>query len=186
VAGLRNHAEALLRAIAADLRTEQTELQQDLKARGLAPLPAHQTAAQAHALLRAERGFSIRQLVSEYRALRASVLHQYLIAGYNDPHELRDIGRFNEAIDQAVTESVDFYTALVDRWRNIFLGVLGHDLRAPLQSILLTADLVSQRSPTPETAKDIERVRRSGERMAELLDDLLDYSRVAIGRARPL
>ena len=43
---------------------------------GLAPrpIPAPETAAQIHALLRAKAGFDIKQLASEYRALRASVL----------------------------------------------------------------------------------------------------------------
>ena len=178
---LRDHAEAMLRAVVADLRTDQTADEQDRKSRGLGPAPAHETAAQTHAVLRAEGGFGIRQLVSEYRALRASVLRQYVDAGFEGREELRDIGRFNEALDQAVAESVDFFTAQVERWRSIFLGVLGHDLRGPLQSILLSADLLSKREPTPETVRYIESLQRSGERMAELLDDLLDFNRVAIG-----
>jgi len=45
---------------------------------------------------------------------------------------MEDIGRFNEAIDQAIAESVDYLSSEVDRWRAVFLGVLGHDLRGPL------------------------------------------------------
>src|SRR5947209_16720261 len=71
---LRDHAAPMLEAIVADLRTDQTRAAQRSKAQGLAPPSASQTAAQAHAVLRASRGFGMRQLVAEYRALRASVL----------------------------------------------------------------------------------------------------------------
>lgn len=179
---LRDHAEAILHAVSADLRIPRTRLEQEQKSLGEAPAPLTETAAQTHAVLRAASGFSIRQLVSEYRALRASVLRQYLDReGKNDLTQLADVGRFNEAIDQAVAESVDYFTAEVDRWRNIFLGVLGHDLRGPLNSIQLTARLISLNHPSPELETHIDRLVRSGQRMAELLDDLLDFNRVTIG-----
>lgn len=178
---LRDHAEHILRAVVADLRVAQTREEQEQKSWGRAAPPATETAAQTHAMLRATSGFSIRQLVSEYRALRASVLRQYLDHEGKDLRPLEDVGRFNEAIDQAVAESVEHYSAEVERWRNIFLGVLGHDLRGPLNSIQLTAQYISQKSPTPELAAHIDRLLKSGQRMAELLDDLLDFNRVNIG-----
>jgi hypothetical protein len=171
----------MLRAISADLRNPQTREEQERKSRGQALPAMAETAAQTHAVLRATSGFSIRQLVSEYRALRASVLRQYLDLAKNNVHELEDIGRFNEAIDQAIAESVDFFSAEVDRWRNIFLGVLGHDLRGPLNSIQLTSEYISSKNPSPELAAHIDRLVRSGQRMAELLDSLLDFNRVGIG-----
>lgn len=42
-------------------------------------------------------------------------------------HLVNDLLRFHQALDQAVAESADFYTKEVDRWRHIFLGMLGHD-----------------------------------------------------------
>ena len=32
----------------------------------------------------------------------------------------------------------------VERWRNIFLGVLGHDLRSPLSAIVMTSELIAR------------------------------------------
>lgn len=66
-------------------------------------------------MLRASKGFSIRHLVAEYRALRASVLRHWLDAEPLGPQAVDDMVRFNEAIDQAVAESVDFFTAVVER-----------------------------------------------------------------------
>ncbi|MBW8831065.1 MAG: sensor histidine kinase [Burkholderiales bacterium] len=179
----RDHAGAILRAVSADLRAPQTRLEQDQKSRGEAPVTATapETAAQLHAVLRAMSGFSIGQLVSEYRALRASVLRHYFDREGHQMSQLSDLGRFNEAIDQALAKSVDYFTAEVDRWRNIFLGVLGHDLRGPLNSIQLTAKLISLNHPSPELETQMDRLMRSGQRMAELLDDLLDFNRVSMG-----
>ncbi|MBP6719085.1 MAG: RsbRD N-terminal domain-containing protein, partial [Rhodoferax sp.] len=71
---LRDHAEAMLRDVAADLDTAQARQDGINKSQGLAlPLP-NDTAAEFHAVDRLASGFTIEQLTSEYRALRASVL----------------------------------------------------------------------------------------------------------------
>jgi signal transduction histidine kinase len=147
-AALRDDAQQILQAVAKDLRTPQTRVEQSAKSKGRTPmLPrATETAAQTHGRLRAKGGFTIRQLVSEFRALRASVLRLWGDAGAHGPDAMEDTGRFNEAIDQAITESVDYFTSEVDRCRAIFLGVLGHDLRGPLNAVLLTSHVISASS----------------------------------------
>lgn len=181
-AGLRDHAEQMLQAMARDLRTPQSVEQQLAKSRGeLATSNAlPQTAAEIHAVLRATDGFSIQQLVSEYRALRASVLRLYGQAHATGSETLEDIGRFNEAVDQAIAESVEFYSSEVERWRNVFLGVLGHDLRGPLNAILLTSRAITRLTQGGPVSEATARLIRSGERMQELLDDLLDYNRSSL------
>ena len=79
---LRNHAEAILRAVAKDIVTPQTSEEQSQKAKGRASraVGAPETAAETHAFLRAKSGFDINQMVAEYRALRASVLHLWSAA----------------------------------------------------------------------------------------------------------
>jgi signal transduction histidine kinase len=130
--------------------------------------------------------FTIRQLVAEYRALRASVLRLWSAADPAEMAEPRDIGRFNEAIDQALAESVDRYVAEVDRWRHVFLGVLGHDLRGPLNAILLTSQVLSAIESDTPASQHATRLMRSGQRMKELLDDLLDYSRTSLELGIPV
>jgi hypothetical protein len=63
------------------------------------------------------------------------VLRLWLDEDPRGEHHVKDIVRFNEAIDQAVAESVSFFSAQVDRARDLFLGMLGHDMRSPLQTI---------------------------------------------------
>ena len=181
---LRDHMPLLLTAITADLRTLQTAEEELRKSSGQAPLVAGapKTAAQTHALLRAQGGFYVEQLVAEYRALRAGVLRLWRSAEHSlDAEAFADMVRFNEAIDQAVAESVAVFTAEVERWRHLFLGVLGHDLRSPLNAIMLTSELLSRLASDAPVAKHTQNLIRSGERMKALLDDLLDYSRGSLG-----
>ena len=87
---------------------------------------AAETAAQTHAVLRAHSGFDIKQLAAEYRALRASVLRLWTDAYPRaEGTVLQDVIRFNEAIDQALGESIAHFTRRVDRSRNLLLGMLG-------------------------------------------------------------
>ncbi len=91
--------------------------------------------------------------------------------------------RFNEAIDQALAGIGSWhFSAEAERWRNIFLAVLGHDLRGPLNAVLLTAELLSRIGSGEPTTEHTARLIRSGKRMKDLLDSLLDYSRSSLGR----
>ncbi len=139
-----------------------------------------ETAAQTHGTYRARSGLSIEQLVAEYRVLRSCVLRLWADAYPPDRHTIEDTLRFNEAIDQAVAESVAFYTSEVSRWRDIFLGVLGHDLRSPVNTVLIAAELVRQKT-SGETQKLADALLRSGRRLTALLDSLLAYNKSSLG-----
>lgn len=181
-AALRDHLPDVVEAIVTDLRTPQTRAEEIAKSEGRAPVQVGhaRSAAGTHALHRAHSGYSIEHLVSEYRALRASVLRLWADAPERTavPEE---ITRFNEAIDEAIAESVSHYSAEVERWRNIFLGVLGHDLRSPLSAIVMTSELIARMAVDAPIATAAQRLIRSGERMRDLLDRLLVYNRAQMG-----
>ena len=180
---LRDHAEEILQALAKDILTGQTRDEQAEKSKGRAPRPveAPNTAAETHALLRAESGFTINQMAAEYRALRASVL--YLWTKKSEPNAVdpQEMIRFNEAIDQAVAESVAFFNARVDNERNLLLGMLGHDMRGPLQVIQLTAKYLSNLDAGTDVAACAARLLKSSSSLKALLDDLLDFNRTKLG-----
>lgn len=108
---LRNHAEQILRAIAADIETPQSDAEQWRKSEGHSDNRGRgQTDAAIHGVLRQERDFSLLQLTAEYRALRSTVLRQWLpLAHPLDDASAQEMVRFNEAIDQALAESVVAY-----------------------------------------------------------------------------
>jgi signal transduction histidine kinase len=180
---LRDHAQQILEAVAKDLSTPQSREAQHEKSLGRAPKlsEAPETAAQTHALLRARSGFDINQLVAEYRALRASVLRLWSDACQPDVPQADDMIRFNEAIDQAIGESIEFFSRQVDQARNLLLGMLGHDMRSPLQTIQATAAYLSALNASDSVSKAASRLIRSGARMQAFLDDLLDFNRTRLG-----
>src|SRR3954447_2135164 len=190
VAGLRDHAADILKTVARDLRTPQTEEERGEKAQGDAgPRPgARDTAAQTHGALRAEAGFTLGQMVSEFRALRASVTRLWrAAAGAPNGTDFEDLTRFNEAIDQALAESVSRYARDLEHSKEMFLAILGHDLRTPLGAILMSATglLMSRDLGQPQQAA-ASRILTSGTRIKGMVNDLLDFTRTRLGAGIPL
>lgn len=67
-----------------------------------------------------------------------------------------------------------------------FLGLVSHNLRMPLQSILLYTQAVMDRVSTiddPIAMDDLQTVMRSGKHLLNLIDQILDFSRLESGRA---
>ena len=180
---LRDHAQQILEAVAADLSAPQSREAQAAKSMGLAAalFPARETAAQTHAVLRAKSGYDIKQLASEYRALRASVLSLWMDACLPADPPLQDVIRFNEAIDQALAESVGHFSAQVDQARNLILGMLGHDMRSPLQTVQMTARYLRQLNASADVSDAARRLIKSGAQLQALLDDLMDFNRTNLG-----
>ncbi len=187
---LRDHIEEILIFVAEDLESYQTKSEQIKKSHGLGPddSPFSQSAAEVHAALRLTDGFDIDQMVSEYRALRASVVKQWI--AHNPalaPTDLEDLTRFNEAIDQAMTESVAHYTASINHSRNLFLGVIGHDLRNPIGAATMAARfLVERGGGDPKLTLLASQIVTTTERATQILNDLLDVTRLAFGTEIPV
>lgn len=185
---LRNHAEEMLRVIAADMQRPQTLWERAEKSRGDKPKESVDTAAEVHAVSRVASGFSISLVAAEYRALRASVLDLWLWEHERlSREEVGDLIRFNEAIDQALAESLNRYSEIVEMEQNVFLGIMGHDLRMPLQAISNGAQYLMYADDTDSKAAQLgARIQHSVKRMVEMIDNLLDFARSRIGGGMPI
>lgn len=183
---LRDHAEEILMAIVADLELPQNAAEQSEKSKGHGEEHRMEEVGRIHAALRIEGGFRLSQLVAEYRALRASVLRLFeRAAGETGATELRQVTRFNEAIDEALVEATDRYMVVMNRTSDQFLAVLGHDLRNPLGAISMSAGLISRRADHSNT-KAASLILTSAERMKRMVDDLLDLTRTRLGSGIPI
>lgn len=187
---LQDHVVDILKFVADDLESPQTRAEQVDKSHGASPGdgPFRQSAAEIHAALRLAAGFDIDQMVSEYRALRASVVKQW-VAQHKvlATTDIEDLTRFNEAIDQAVTESVAHYTKTIDHSRNLFLGILGHDLRNPIGAASMAARHLERSGTTdPKQAKILSEIVRTTDRAIRILNDLLDLARSSFGTDIPI
>ncbi|MES2319113.1 MAG: HAMP domain-containing sensor histidine kinase [Pseudomonadota bacterium] len=185
---LRDHAGQMLAAIARDLATVQTRAQGVAKSQARGPASDIDSAASTHGAARLIAGFTIDQLLAEYRALRSSVLRLWSELGCQGmATDIDDITRFNEAVDQALAESVTRYTTMISHAQHLFLAILGHDLRNPLNTTVVASSYLMRASNIdPAHAAMVARIHRSGVRMGRLVDDLIDYTRTHLGSALPM
>ena len=185
---LRDHAEKILKAFARDLVQSQSAAQQSAKSKGRAPEPLckDDTAATSHGTDRFAEGFDLKALVSEYRALRATVVRLWTPEVCSEDRETQ-LSRFNEAVDQALHESVLRYSDEVNRARELFLGVVGHDLRTPLGAIVHSAQyLLLTNGLSGEQIKATAVIQKSATRIQKMLSDLLDVTRTRLGGTLPI
>ena len=189
-AALRDDAEKLLRAIALDMETAQSREQQALKSKGGGRLAggALELSSHTHAHDRYAIGFDVNQLIAEYRAVRASVIALWTQKmGQADRSALEELTRFNEAIDETLADSVTLYTDIVERAKNLFLAVLGHDLRSPLAAVLGAANvLLRSEESNDRTVKTAALILRSSTRMGQMVSDLIDFTRTRLGNGVPI
>lgn len=183
VTELRDHAHEMLLVIVKDMPSAQTEVERTEKSQGISLSDSTVTAAETHADGRLQSGFSITLLVAEYRALRASVLRLW----FEEPRSreqqgVEDVIRFNEAIDQSLAESVARYSDAVKKNSDVFLGMLGHDLRSPLQSINFGAEQLKLMPTSDSSHTQLAfRMLSSALRMKLMLDNLMDFTQSRIG-----
>jgi signal transduction histidine kinase len=188
ISDLRDHAKQMLQACVADLDTWQSAAEQASKSKGLDATAKPGTAAIQHGLGRLESGYSVAQLISEFRALRASVLRLWQPQiGQATQATSDDMVRFNETIDQALAESAMAYSQKAMRTREIFLAILGHDLRGPLATMAMAGEYLTHPDADIARAGAMgKRVKTSAALMTSMVRDLLEYSRTQLGSGIPV
>lgn len=200
--GLRDHADEILTAIVADMESLQSTAESTAKSKGRKPKKGTSkqgtsksetsrkrgvkkglgALGQIHAVLRIETGFTLTQVVAEYRALRASVFR--LWKRRVDPD---GVLRFNEAIDEALAEAVDRFTEVTNHYRDQLIGIVSHDLRNPLAGILMGAGALVRREELDDRGARIAgRIQNSAKRMDRIVEDLIDLTRARLGSAIPI
>jgi signal transduction histidine kinase len=185
----RDHVAGMLRAITKDLDTPQTKREQSEKAIGNEDEHVNSaSASNDHGTDRASSGYTPGQMVSEFRALRASILRlwseEQLVL---DRASFDEITRFNESIDQLLAESITKFAQNVDRVKDLFIGALGHDLRNPLGAIMMSATvMMTSEGPEWRHSRTAARILSTGTRMEGLISDLLDFTRSRLGAGIPI
>jgi signal transduction histidine kinase len=190
IAGLRDHAKEILAVIANDLEQPQTHRQQADKAQGRSDAGSRRakTAAQEHGAGRAESGFTVESMVAEFRALRASVVHLWMVRQRQaTASDLQELIRFNEAIDQAIAESIGTYAKEVALSKERFLAILGHDLRTPIGAIITSTRFMLDTGTLVEPHLAlVASMEKTARRMNQLVSDLLEFTRTRFGDSIPV
>jgi signal transduction histidine kinase len=187
---LRDHAKSILLAASRDMKTAQSKREQIEKARGEEPgkTPSLDEAAASHGELRHIVGFDLVQMTSEFRHLRATVIRLWVESLTSpDIAYFQDMIRFNEAIDEALAESTAAYAEQVDRSRDIFLAILGHDLRAPLQAVSMSTERLALTANLDDKALAyISHIKIGTRHMGGMVSDLLEFVRSRLGASLPI
>jgi signal transduction histidine kinase len=188
---LRDHAKIVLEAVAADMATPQSESAQDDKSKGQAKnsqFSQVMKTSRQHAQHRFQQGFTLPQMLSEYRALRTAVIRRWTeqLDGAG-AEQLAELTRFGEAIDEGLTEAIAWYSQRLEDSRNMLVGIFAHDLRGPLGAVRLSAEYLqaSDRLQDGEL-RAVTRIASSSARMAGYVDDLLDFTHTLLGGGLPI
>jgi signal transduction histidine kinase len=188
---LRDHVIGLLRFIADDLETFETERERSEKAKGqgLKEGGAHDSAAETHAALRFTGGFDTIEMIAEFRALRASVIKLWRAewAKAETADILPDLLRFNEAIDQVMTESLARFTQKFTHSGSLFVGTLVHDFRDPLAAVHNSAQALLMRGKLDdEQVNRVSQIETSTSRINRLVSDMIDAVRIRLDKGMPV
>jgi signal transduction histidine kinase len=144
---------------------------------------AFDTLAEGHAVQRLGYGIDLETLTREYACLRTA-LHRELLA-VPSTEEVRDrLIRLDQGIDEALTESVRRFMRSRDRVRDRFIGILAHDLRNPLNTIAVAADVIAQARTEVHGAARM--IARSAERMGRMIEDVIEFARGHLGASIPI
>jgi signal transduction histidine kinase len=149
-------------------------------------------------------GFELAELIRGSERTRATPLI-FLTASASDPsrtfrgYEAGAVDFLHKPIDpQVLSSKVDVFVQLYAqkrrlarhleqlqqalRMNEVFVAVLGHDLRNPLSAVITGAELVTQLSEDERVRKVAARIRSSGDRMTRMIEQLLDVARIRSGR----
>ncbi len=114
------------------------------------------------------------------RPVRARTLSSAVKASLRARQRQYEIRRHLESLQAAWTE-----LALANRAKDEFLAVLAHELRNPLAPIRSAVQfLTAGTSQDPARRKAQEMIGRQLSHLVRLVDDLLDVSRIALGRVQ--
>ena len=184
---LRDHAPAILKFVAERMEVPTPPVEQRLAAAADGESsPVHYVTA-AHVKVRIDSGFDLAQIVAEYCVLRACVLRLWR---EHDPNHFEvgaaEISRFAEVVDEHITAAVAHYKEREGQYRDRFLGMLGHDLRNPINVISISAYSLMAQGLGEDQLKAVARILNSVRQLTGMTGDILDFARGRLGSPMPV
>jgi signal transduction histidine kinase len=149
-------------------------------------------AAEIHVRHRLADGFTLAEELRELSALRSVIVElctqEGVVLGGEESelvHSAIDEVMTTAAVQMEHATSADLRRDVV--LRELFIAVLGHDLRDPLHAVQFAAASLLRRADVPQAAmKVVQRIAASGERAKRLVDDMLDLTRVRVHGGLPI
>jgi len=180
---LRDHASAIITFITQEMETDQP-MQAQAKTNAEDAL---QRVSAAHGTLRIESGFDLAEVVAEYRALGRCVLSLWQLSEPSSfSNGAAEITRFVQVLDDSLGAAVSAYEQREVQYRDLFLGILGHDLRNPINAISFSAINLASSQLDDQQRLSLSRILNSTARLGSMVNDVLDFARGRLGSTMPL
>ena len=122
-----------------------------------------------NALRRDEHGVMVNELAA-------------FIARDRDKYE-RELVLSGKRLEELVKEANELHAAAKDRalFAEQMIGIVSHDLRNPLSSILMASGLLARDRPTSTQGRLLGKITRATVRANRLIGDLLDFTQARLG-----
>jgi signal transduction histidine kinase/CheY-like chemotaxis protein len=125
--------------------------------------------------------------ISRYSLLVFSVCIAFLLAAQY-ASTFKSIGAENESLEQQIEERTKELRRQVDiseassKSKSDFMATVSHEIRTPLNAILGLSNLEMNREGVPsKTRLNIDKIHRSGITLKEIVDDMLDITKIEVG-----
>lgn len=141
--------------------------------------------AQEHGGERARlSGYDTTTLIREYQLFRQVLFKMLHQGGVVLSHEQREA--IATSIDSAIRESVTAFALIQSALREQFIAALTHDLRTPLSTVSVAAQVIEGKAPNEDIRKLAERIIVNARRIEAMTRDLLDCMVFEGGERLPL
>jgi signal transduction histidine kinase/CheY-like chemotaxis protein len=118
-----------------------------------------------------------------------NALSRALRSSHDDLHRselaLRELNTDLEARVRSRTAELQLalqHAEKASRAKTDFLSHMSHELRTPMNAILGFAQIIEMANPTPQQLKWVTEIRRAGDHLMQMINDLLDLTRIEAGK----